>query len=198
MRAAVEADRETALARLREEAAALGAEVAGEGSLAARLMLVGEAPGKEEARTHRPFVGPAGNVLNRVLERLSIPRSEIWITNVVKIRPTATGDRGEVNRPPTRAEIATWRAVLDREIEIIRPSVVVCLGAVAASALIHPDFRMRQERGQWFPGPEGARAIATYHPSYLLRLRGPSYEVARDEMLADLSRAWGEARSGQS
>ena len=124
---------------------------------------------------------------------LGIPRQDIWITNTVKTRPVVPPGLGRENRPPRAGEIAAHRAILDQEIQIIRPRVVVCLGAVAASALIHRDFKMRQERGQWFPGPEGARAMATYHPSYLLRLRGPDYEAARDEMAADLSKAWAEA-----
>jgi DNA polymerase len=188
-------DRAVAMTRLRGEAEALGAEVAGEGSLSARLMLVGEAPGREEARTHRPFVGPAGEVLNRLLSRAEIPRSDVWITNVVKLRPTSPGARGVVNRPPTTEEIARFRPILDREIAIVCPSIILCLGAVAASTLIHPSFRMRQERGAFFPGPGETRLIATYHPSYLLRLRGPAYEVLRDEMLADLTRAWAEAKA---
>jgi DNA polymerase len=156
-------------------------------------MLVGEAPGKQEVQHGIPFVGPAGKVLDRLLDRLAIPRSELWISNVVKIRPLAVGTRHEVNRPPTAAEVATYRSFVEREIEIIHPKVIVCLGSVAASALIHRDFKIRDERGCWFTGADGIRRLATYHPSYLLRLTGPDYETARDAMLADLSRAWGEA-----
>jgi DNA polymerase len=158
-------------------------------------MLVGEAPGKSEVRARRPFVGPAGEVLNRMLDLLAIPRSDQWVTNTVKLRPTAPGVRGEVNRPPSPEEVTAFRSILDREIAIIRPAVIVCLGAVAASALIHPAFKVRQERGTWFTGPNGSRVIATYHPSYLLRLRGPAYEVLRDEMLADLATAWAEVKA---
>jgi uracil-DNA glycosylase family 4 len=186
-------DRAARLASLRTRAEHAGAEVFGEGDPAARLMLVGEAPGSAEAEAHRPFVGPAGLVLNRLLDRLSIPRSALWITNVVKIRPVAEGLRTKVNRPPTATEIATFQAILDEEISLIRPRVIVCLGSVAASTLIHPSFRVVSERGEWHPGPFGARVMATYHPAYLLRRRGPGYESARDEMLADLSRAWAEA-----
>jgi DNA polymerase len=157
-------------------------------------MLVGEAPGKEEAATGRPFVGPAGKVLGALLDRLAIPRRDIWITNTYKIRPVSEGSRGEVNRAPRSGEIKQHRWILDREIQIIRPKVIVALGAVAASALIGQNFRVKENRGRWFPGPDGSRVMATYHPSYLLRLRGPDYEAARDEMLADLSKAWGEAK----
>jgi uracil-DNA glycosylase len=183
------------LAQLRQEAMAAGVQVFGEGNPRARIMIVGEAPGREEVAAGRPFVGPAGQVLNRMLERLGIPRQEIWITNTVKTRPVVAPGLGRENRPPRAGEIAEHRAILEREIQIIRPRVIVCLGGIAASALIHRDFKMRQERGQWFPGPEGARVVATYHPSYLLRLRGPDYEAARDEWAADLSKAWAEAKA---
>jgi uracil-DNA glycosylase family 4 len=186
-------DRMAALASLRARAEQLGAEVFGEGDPKARLMLVGEAPGEAEVKAGRPFVGAAGTVLNQMLDRLAIPRNKLWITNVVKIRPTAEGQRGEVNRAPTTSEVATYRSILDEEIAIVRPRVIVGLGAIAGSALIHPNFRVQSERGQWYPGPHGTRATATYHPAYLLRRRGPGYESARDEMLADLARAWGEA-----
>ncbi len=186
-------DRVRALAELAETARREGAQVLGEGNPAARLMLVGEAPGKAEVAAGRPFVGPAGEILNRLLDRLAIPRSALWITNAVKRRPIVAGAREEVNRAPTPAEIAAFRPILLDEIRIVRPRVVLCLGAVAASALIHPQFRISQERGRWFPGPAGTRLTATYHPSYLLRRRGADYEAARDATLADLGRAWGEA-----
>jgi len=186
-------DRTSRLAEVAAEAREIGAQVTGAGNPDARLMLVGEAPGKQEVVQGKPFVGPAGKVLDRLLDRLAIPRSELWISNVVKIRPLAVGTQHEVNRPPTAAEVATYRSFVEREIEIIRPRVVACLGSVAASALIHRDFKIRDERGCWFPGPNGTRLLATFHPSYLLRLTGPDYETARDAMLADLSRAWGEA-----
>jgi DNA polymerase len=186
-------DRAAAMAAVRGEAERAGAQVFGEGNLNAAMMLVGEAPGKVEVAAHRPFAGPAGIVLNRLLDRAAIPRSSLWITNAVKLRPVAAGARSEINRPPSSSEVATFRSILDEEVRIVRPRVVVCLGSVAASALIHPNFRIQSERGCWFPGPADSRLIATYHPAYLLRLRGPDYEATRDQMLADLTRAWGEA-----
>lgn len=187
-------DRTQEMAALASEARQRGAQVTGEGNLAASLMLVGEAPGRVEVATGRPFVGPAGEVLNRVLDRLSIPRSDLWITNAVKIRPTVD-NRNRVNRPPTTSEVATYHDLLLREITIVKPRVIVCLGGVAASTLIHHDFRVRQERGLWFPGPGSSCLLATYHPSYLLHLRGSDFEKARDEMLADLALAWSQAQS---
>jgi DNA polymerase len=186
-------DRAAAMAAVRRQAEDAGAQVFGEGDLAAAMVLVGEAPGKQEAAAHRPFVGPAGIVLNRLLDRAAIPRNKLWITNVVKVRPVAAGWRSEVNRPPKSSEVATFRAILDEEIRVVRPRIIVCLGSVAASVLIHTDFRIQSERGRWYPGPENSRVTATFHPAYLLRLRGPDYEVTRDQVLADLTRAWGEA-----
>jgi len=178
---------------LRQEAEKQGIEVFGEGNLNARLALVGEAPGKVEVERGRPFQGPAGRVLDELLDRLAIPREDLYITNVVKIRPYVENCRNKVNRPPRASEVRDFVWILHRELAIVRPRVVVCLGAVAANALIHPKFALKKDRGCWFKGPEGSRILATFHPSYLLRLRGPDYEAARDAMAADLSKAWAEA-----
>ncbi|HEX5415992.1 MAG TPA: uracil-DNA glycosylase [Chloroflexota bacterium] len=186
--------RDAELRELRQAAEQQGIEVFGEGNLSAPLMLVGEAPGQVEVERGRPFQGPAGRVLDELLDRLAIPRSELYITNVVKIRPYVENGRNRVNRPPRAGEVHAFSWILDREIAIVRPRVIVCLGAVAANALIHPKFALKQDRGRWFEGPEGARILATYHPSYLLRLRGPDYEVARDATAADLAKAWAAAQ----
>ena len=190
------APKQQQIAALEREAFQRGIEVFGEGNVDAALMLVGEAPGKEEVETKRPFQGPAGKVLDRLLELVGIPREQLWITNVVKIRPFVETGGKKVNRPPRADEIAAHIGILREEIRIIRPKVILCLGATAASALIHPNFRIGEERGRWFPGPGESLLAATYHPSYLLRLRGPDYESIRDAMAADLLRAWGEATAG--
>lgn len=185
------------IADLRRAALDQGIQVFGEGDIFASLMLVGEAPGKEEAASGRPFVGPAGAVLNRLLDALDIPRECLWVTNLVKIRPTVeTSHNNKANRPPRAGEIAAHRGILEAEIKIIRPKVILCLGAVPASALIHPGFRIAEEHGISFPGPNRSRIMATYHPAYLLRLRGPAYESVRDAMAADLLRAWSTSREG--
>lgn len=187
------ATKQQEIAALEQEAFRCGVQAFGEGNLDAKLMLVGEAPGKEEVRVGRPFQGPAGKVLNELLERVGIPRQKLWITNLVKIRPFVETCRNKVNRPPRAGEIAAHADILRDEIRIIRPRVILCLGATAASALIHPNFRVGVERGHWFPGSDDSLLAATYHPSYLLRLRGPDYETARDAMAADLLRAWAQA-----
>jgi DNA polymerase len=189
--------REAEMRQLRQEAERQGIEVFGEGNLNARLMLVGEAPGKVEVERGRPFQGPAGRVLDELLDRLAIPRQDLYVTNVVKIRPYVENGQNKVNRAPRASEVRAFVWILQRELAIVRPRVVVALGAVAANALIHPKFALKQDRGCWFDGPEGSRILATYHPSYLLRLRGPDYEAARDAMASDLSNAWAAAQEGQ-
>src|SRR5260221_475671 len=108
-------DRAARLADLAAEARQQGAEGTGAGNPNARLMLVGEARGKKEVQKGIPFAGPAGKVLDRLLARLATPRSELGIPKVVKIRPLAVGPRHEVNRPPTAAEVATYRSFVERE-----------------------------------------------------------------------------------
>ena len=172
--------------------------VFGEGNPNARLMLVGEAPGGDEDRLGRPFVGAAGRMLDRALAVAGIERSALWVSNVVKRRPTAPGrGRALKNRPPTTAEIAADRRWIDAEIAAIHPAVLVCLGAVAANALIHPRFRLGTERGQLRQAPFGGLALATYHPSYLLRFHGADFERAFGAVVADLAHAASAARIGQ-
>jgi uracil-DNA glycosylase family 4 len=139
----------------------------GEGDLDAPLMIVGEAPGSVENATGRPFVGPAGALLDRELWLAEIPRERAYLTNVVKCRPTRAG--GNANRVPTSAETNAWLDVLIREMDIVSPRLVLCLGTTAASAVIHSGFRMSIEHGIWSPGPLKTRAIATYHPAYIRR-----------------------------
>lgn len=172
-----------ALRQLKEEA--LRSErggsgfVFGEGSPAARLMIVGEAPGREEERQGRPFVGRAGQLLNCLMEEAGIRREDVWITNVVKRYPTKIVDGRATTRPPTAAEIKSDLPWLEGELAIIEPEVVLCLGTVPASLLTHKDFRLWAEHGRWFAGPGGAQAMATFHPAYILRQRGAD----RDRLL---------------
>ena len=143
----------------------------GEGNLDSSLVVVAEAPGASEDVIGRPFVGAAGELLNRELLRAGFTRESIYITNVVKCRPTRGDDGKKSNRPPTTKEVRAWLDTLINELSVISPSIILCLGAVSSSALIHPGFSMNAERGQWFSGPLNTRAIATFHPAYLLRSR---------------------------
>lgn len=185
-------EKAAALQQLKEEAlrSERGGEgfVFGEGSPAARLVIVGEAPGPEEERQGRPFVGRAGEMLNYLLDLAGISRGETWITNVVKRHPTRIVAGRPVTRAPTAAEIKADRVWLERELAIIEPQVVLCLGGVAASAVIGKDYRLWAGHGRWFAGPAGTRATATFHPAYILRQRGADREklvaLARDDLLA--------------
>lgn len=143
--------------------------VMGEGNLDSDIMLIGEAPGADEDRSGRPFVGRAGKLLNEELQRTGIMRDDIYITNVVKCRPTTMEDGRKKNRAPSVAEIKAWLDLLMREIDLVSPKVIVCLGATAASTLLGRSVGMKTERGQWFDGPKGTRLTLTYHPSYILR-----------------------------
>lgn len=144
--------------------------VFGSGNPNSRVVLVGEAPGANEERQGKPFVGRAGRLLDEALELAGLDRSELWITNVVKMRPTEPGANGRRrNRPPTSAERDAFRPWLDHELNILRPRSIVCLGATAAAALLGRPVKISTERGQWLMGPAGARVLTTYHPAYLLR-----------------------------
>ena len=161
--------------------------VAGEGSAGARLAIIGEAPGQQEERYGRPFVGRAGHLLRQTLEEVGISPDDVWISNVVKCRPTVSEGGRVANRAPTRAEASRWVPWLTKELDILRPSVILCLGNLAANTLIHKSFKMTEERGKWYPGPFDSVAMATYHPSYVLRQIGPLAEKVRREFDQDFA-----------
>ncbi len=135
--------------------------VFGEGNPAARLMLVGEGPGGDEDRLGRPFVGRAGQLLNRILEAAEIPREDVYITNVVKCRPPG-------NRNPVQPEIDACSSYLAEQFKLISPEIVVCLGALATKTIIDKNAAITRIRGQWHE-INGMRVIATFHPAALLR-----------------------------
>lgn len=165
--------------------------VFGEGAPAARLLIIGEAPGEDEDKSGHPFVGRAGRVLDSLLEEAGISRDRVWITNTVKCRPTARQGKRLVNRPPRVPEIkacAIWRS---GELDIIKPLVVCCLGAVAAKAIMGREVKMTVERGRWLPfelpieGMQESLVMITYHPSYIIRQEGEAYERVRAQAAAD-------------
>ncbi len=135
--------------------------VFGVGNEQAEVMLIGEGPGEQEDLKGIPFVGPAGKLLDDMLEMIDLDRSKVYIANIVKCRPPR-------NRDPLNVEQEACRPWLDRQIALVDPKIIVCLGRIAAMSLIREDFRITREHGQWFR--LGARRImATYHPSALLR-----------------------------
>src|SRR5206468_3931714 len=160
--------------------------VFGDGSPAARLAIVGEAPAERDEVTGRPFSGPAGQLLDHLLAEVGVQRDELWLTNVVKCRPIKLEGRFARNRPPTQAEIRSWADELRQELDAVHPKIVLCFGATSAAAVIRKGFKLSQERGQWFPGPAGSRAMATFHPAYVLRLEGEAQDTVRLVVLHDL------------
>ena len=170
--------------------------VFGEGPRDARLVLAGEQPGDREDRDGRPFVGPAGRLLDGALERAGIPRDEVYLTNVVKhFRWEARGKR-RIHRKPTLAQVAACRPWLEAEIATIRPDLLVLLGATAAQALLGSSFRVTQRRGAILEvdGP-APKVMATIHPSSILRARDGDREREEEAFVRDLVVAANEIAS---
>lgn len=161
--------------------------VFGEGAEAARLMLVGEQPGDQEDLQGKPFVGPAGKLLERGLEEAGIDRRRVYVTNAVKhFRWTRRGKR-RLHEKPNVAQMRACRPWLEAEIEVVRPGLIVLLGATAAQSVMGPAFRVSRQRGEVMPSPFGIPVLATVHPSSILRATDDeSREVAMASFVADL------------
>jgi len=145
--------------------------VFGEGKPAAPLMLVGEQPGDQEDLAGKPFVGPAGRLLDQALEEAGIDRRQAYVTNVVKHFKWQPRGKRRIHQKPNWSEMAACRPWLDAELEVVEPDVVVCLGATAAQALIGRDFRVSRQRGELVDSPLARYVLATVHPSSILRQR---------------------------
>lgn len=143
--------------------------VFGEGLKKAKVMFVGEQPGDREDVEGKPFVGPAGRMLDRALVEAGIDRSEVYVTNVVKhFKYTMRGKR-RIHQRPDREEIAACRPWLEAELSQVQPQVLVCLGATAAKALLGPQFKVTRQRGDFVDSELAPRATGTVHPSSILR-----------------------------
>ena len=149
--------------------------VFGTGSRTADLLFVGEAPGEQEDLSGTPFVGRAGQLLNKCLEAVDIPREDVYIANILKCRPPQ-------NRDPLPAEEDACIGFLREQVKLLRPRIIVCLGRISAARLIKPDFRITKEHGAWFERGN-TLMTAVYHPAYLLR--DPR---KKEDMLADMRR----------
>jgi DNA polymerase len=154
--------------------------VFGDGSHKAELVFIGEGPGADEDQQGIPFVGRAGKLLTQMIEAMGLQRKDVYICNVVKCRPPE-------NRAPEPDEVATCSPYLLRQIDVIRPKVIVCLGAVAAKTLLETTRGISQFRGQWLEW-RGHKLMATYHPAYLLRNPNAKGEVWKDlqKVMAEL------------
>nr|WP_232328162.1 UdgX family uracil-DNA binding protein [Kibdelosporangium sp. MJ126-NF4] len=144
--------------------------VFGEGPARARMVLVGETPGDQEDRKGAPFVGPAGRLLDRAMHDAGIERTDVYLTNAVKhFKFTERGKR-RIHKTPNRTEVVACRPWLLGELDEVKPELVVCLGSVAAKALLGPSFLVTRHRGEFFDLPDStAKATATVHPSAVLR-----------------------------
>lgn len=164
--------------------------VFGEGSLSARLMLVGEQPGDMEDREGRPFVGPAGQLLDQVLADVGLNRQELYLTNAVKHFGWTGDEKQRLHAKPGRREVLACKAWLDAEVAQVKPRMIVCLGATAAQSFLGPGFRINLSRGQVFETPWAPAWMATFHPSALLRMPDEHARAqARAHFEADLRKA---------
>src|ERR671938_1604983 len=143
--------------------------VFGEGARSADVMFVGEQPGDQEDKTGKPFVGPAGRLLDEALEDAGIDRTQVYVTNVVKHFKWVGRGKRRIHQKPNWAEVAACRPWLEAELEVVQPKVLVCLGATAAQALLGRQFRVTRERGTWVESELAERVTATIHPSSILR-----------------------------
>jgi DNA polymerase len=164
--------------------------VFGEGNPRAKIMLVGEQPGDAEDREGHPFVGPAGRILDQALQDAGLDRATLYVTNAVKHFKWEPRGKRRLHKTPAQREIAACHQWLESEIAVVKPRIIVALGATAAKALLGAAFRLTQQRGR-IQSREGLPdVLATYHPSYLLRLKGrPGGEEAYELFIDDLRKA---------
>jgi DNA polymerase len=161
--------------------------VFGEGQEHARLLLVGEQPGDSEDIDGRPFVGPAGRVLDRALEEAGIDRGLAYVTNVVKHFKWEPRGKRRIHKTPNAREIEACRLWLEAELEQVRAEVLVCLGATAAKALLGPSASVTRQRGRFVESPLAPHVTMTVHPSSILRERDDELrQAAMEQFVADL------------
>jgi DNA polymerase len=161
--------------------------VFGAGPKTARVIFIGEQPGDQEDRQGEPFVGPAGALLDKALAQVGIPRTQVYITNAVKHFKWEPRGKRRIHKKPRASEIKACRPWLEAELQAIKPTVVVCLGASAAQAVFGSQFKLMKQRGQMLPTGIAERVVATIHPSAVLRAPDSAGREAAFAMLvADL------------
>jgi DNA polymerase len=161
--------------------------VFGEGPAPADLFLIGEQPGDREDRDGRPFVGPAGRVLDAGLARAGIVRERIYVTNAVKHFKWEERGKRRIHQRPSRWEVVSCGPWLAAELKLVRPRAIVLMGAVAATAVMGTTFRVTRQRGRVLEGPDGLPTVATVHPSSILRGPPEDREAALTAFAADLA-----------
>jgi len=162
--------------------------VFGEGTSKAEVVFVGEQPGDQEDLQGKPFVGPAGKLLDKALEDAGIDRSQVYVTNVVKHFKWQARGKRRIHQKPNWSEIAACRPWLEAELEMIEPRVLVCLGATAAQALLSRDFRVSRQRGELVESELAENVLATVHPSSILRADEDTREAEYGELVRDLKK----------
>jgi uracil-DNA glycosylase family protein len=160
--------------------------VFGDGSSKAEVVFVGEQPGDQEDLQGKPFVGPAGKLLDKALEDAGIDRNQVYVTNVVKHFKWQARGKRRIHQKPNWSEIAACRPWLEAELELVEPRVLVCLGATAAQALLGRDFRVSRQRGQPVESDLAEHVLATVHPSSILRADEQTREREYQELVRDL------------
>ena len=183
------------LRKLKEAAAACKAcplhetgtqTVFGDGSTKAKVVFVGEQPGDQEDLKGKPFVGPAGKLLDKALEDAGIDRGQVYVTNVVKHFKWQARGKRRIHQKPNWSEIAACMPWLEAELAVIEPRVLVCLGATAAQALLGRDFRVSRQRGKPVESDLAEHVLATVHPSSILRADDETRELEFRELVRDL------------
>ncbi|MCG9895625.1 MAG: uracil-DNA glycosylase [Fimbriimonadaceae bacterium] len=164
--------------------------VFGEGDAKSPLVLVGEGPGDQEDATGRPFVGRAGRLLDQALIEAGLSREAVYICNTVKCRAADWSSGKPQNRPPAPDETEACRRWLIPQLAAISPQVILCIGAPSAKNLIRPKFAITKERGAAFSCEFARAAIATLHPSYILRCQRPGDDGGFSLLVADIRKAW--------
>lgn len=160
----------------------------GLGPKSARVVMVGEQPGDKEDLAGKPFVGPAGDILDRAMADAGLERDEVFLTNAVKHFRFEERGKRRIHKTPSAAEIVACTPWLRAELELVKPELIVCLGAVAAKVVIGKSHRLLQERGKFFPHPLAASVTATVHPSSILRAPDSEQrEAAYAAFVRDLS-----------
>lgn len=165
--------------------------VFGTGDPNSPLMLVGEGPGENEDATGLPFVGRAGKLLDDILAAVDLTRQDVYITNIVKCRPTVEEGGRVRNRQPKTGEINACNPYLQAQIDAIKPEIVLCLGSPAAKNLIDKNFKITKDRGQWYER-ENFRAMATFHPAYILRQSGEDLQNTKRLVWRDVQNVYAE------
>ena len=168
--------------------------VFGEGDPRSPLVLVGEGPGDHEDASGRPFVGKAGQLLDKALADAGMGRAAVYITNTLKCRACDWTSGRPVNRPPTKEEAENCREWLVPQLRLLAPKVILCIGAPSAKNLIKPEFKITRERGKYFPCEFAKTAMACLHPAYILRNAHSGSDGGYSLLVQDIARAWEAAR----